>query len=90
MDAGKHVEVEIPVADSWADAQAVMAKQRETGLVCMVMPASSTPALSRSSKTSASSFRSVFGAPGTPYPAVAPGTMEASKPATISFVPGGP
>lgn len=36
MDAGKHVEVEIPVADNWADAQAVMAKQRETGLVCMV------------------------------------------------------
>ena len=36
MDAGKHVEVEIPVADSWADAQAVMTKQRETGLVCMV------------------------------------------------------
>ena len=36
MDAGKHVEVEIPVADSWADAQAVLAKQRETGLVCMV------------------------------------------------------
>ena len=36
MDAGKHVEVEIPVADSWADAQAVMAKQKETGLVCMV------------------------------------------------------
>lgn len=36
MDAGKHVQVEIPVADSWADAQAVMAKQRETGLVCMV------------------------------------------------------
>lgn len=36
MDAGKHVEVEIPVADSWADAQAVMAKQQETGLTCMV------------------------------------------------------
>jgi 2-hydroxy-4-carboxymuconate semialdehyde hemiacetal dehydrogenase len=36
MDAGKHVEVEIPLADSWADAEAVMAKQRETGLVCMV------------------------------------------------------
>jgi len=36
MDAGKHVEVEIPVADTWAEAQAVMAKQRETGLVCMV------------------------------------------------------
>lgn len=36
MDAGKHVEVEIPVADSWADAQAVLAKQQETGLICMV------------------------------------------------------
>lgn len=36
MSAGKHVEVEIPVADSWADAEVVMAKQRETGLVCMV------------------------------------------------------
>ena len=36
MDAGKHVEVEIPVADSWGEAQAVLAKQQETGLVCMV------------------------------------------------------
>lgn len=36
MDAGKHVQVEIPLADSWRDAEAVMAKQRETGLVCMV------------------------------------------------------
>ncbi len=36
MNAGKHVEVEIPLADSWDDAQAVMAKQKETGLVCMV------------------------------------------------------
>ena len=36
MDAGKHVQVEIPLADSWADAEAVVAKQRETGLVCMV------------------------------------------------------
>jgi len=36
MDAGKHVEVEIPVADSWDEAQAVLAKQQETGLVCMV------------------------------------------------------
>ena len=36
MDAGKHVEVEIPLADSWADARAVAAKQEETGLVCMV------------------------------------------------------
>ncbi|HWV12388.1 MAG TPA: Gfo/Idh/MocA family oxidoreductase [Sphingobium sp.] len=36
MDAGKHVQVEIPLADSWADAQAVLAKQQETGLTCMV------------------------------------------------------
>lgn len=36
MEAGKHVEVEIPVADSWTDAEAVVRKQQETGLVCMV------------------------------------------------------
>lgn len=36
MEAGKHVQVEIPLADSWADAQAVLAKQQQTGLVCMV------------------------------------------------------
>jgi 2-hydroxy-4-carboxymuconate semialdehyde hemiacetal dehydrogenase len=36
MDAGKHVQVEIPLADSWAQSQAVLAKQRETGLTCMV------------------------------------------------------
>jgi 2-hydroxy-4-carboxymuconate semialdehyde hemiacetal dehydrogenase len=36
MRAGKHVEVEIPLADSWADAQEVDRVQRETGLVCMV------------------------------------------------------
>jgi len=36
MDAGVHVEVEIPLADNWADAEAVLAKQHETGLVCMV------------------------------------------------------
>jgi len=35
MDAGKHVQVEIPLADSLADAEAVLAKQRETGLVAM-------------------------------------------------------
>lgn len=35
MDAGKHVQVEIPLADSRADAETVLAKQRETGLVCM-------------------------------------------------------
>ncbi|MBO9575060.1 MAG: Gfo/Idh/MocA family oxidoreductase [Sphingobium sp.] len=36
MNAGKHVQVEIPLADSWADAEAVVKKQKETGLVCMV------------------------------------------------------
>ena len=36
MRAGKHVMVEIPLADSWADSQTVAALQRETGLVCMV------------------------------------------------------
>jgi 2-hydroxy-4-carboxymuconate semialdehyde hemiacetal dehydrogenase len=36
MKAGKHVQVEIPLADSWADAQAVMDMQKKTGLVCMV------------------------------------------------------
>ena len=36
LRAGKHVQVEIPLADSWADAQAVDRVQRETGLVAMV------------------------------------------------------
>ncbi|GGB31549.1 hypothetical protein GCM10011380_21140 [Sphingomonas metalli] len=36
MEAGKHVQVEIPLADSWADSEAVLRKQQETGLVCMV------------------------------------------------------
>lgn len=36
MNAGKHVQVEIPLADSWADALAVVEKQKETGLTCMV------------------------------------------------------
>ena len=36
MKAGKHVQVEIPLADSWADAQAVLDTQMETGLTCMV------------------------------------------------------
>ena len=35
MRAGKHVQVEIPLADSWADAQAVAKVQKQTGLVCM-------------------------------------------------------
>jgi len=36
MKAGKHVQVEIPLADSWKDAEAVEQLQRLTGLVCMV------------------------------------------------------
>ena len=36
MQAGKHVEVEIPLADSLADAEDVNRVQKETGLVCMV------------------------------------------------------
>jgi 2-hydroxy-4-carboxymuconate semialdehyde hemiacetal dehydrogenase len=36
MRAGKHVQVEIPLADNWADAQAVAALQQQTGLTCMV------------------------------------------------------
>ena len=36
MEAGKHVEVEIPLADSLADAQAVLANQEQAGLVAMV------------------------------------------------------
>ena len=36
MKAGKHVQVEIPLADSWGDAQEVLKVQEETGKVCMV------------------------------------------------------
>jgi 2-hydroxy-4-carboxymuconate semialdehyde hemiacetal dehydrogenase len=36
MRAGKHVQVEIPLADNWADAQEVAAVQSETRRVCMV------------------------------------------------------
>ena len=36
LRAGKHVEVEIPLADSLADAESVERTRRETGLVCMV------------------------------------------------------
>ena len=36
MQAGKHVQVEIPLADSWSDAEAVAEIQRRTGLTCMV------------------------------------------------------
>jgi len=36
LRAGKHVQVEIPLADSWADALEVARVQEETGLVAMV------------------------------------------------------
>jgi 2-hydroxy-4-carboxymuconate semialdehyde hemiacetal dehydrogenase len=36
LKAGKHVQVEIPLADSWKDAEAVDQVQKLTGLVCMV------------------------------------------------------
>ncbi len=35
MRAGKHVEIEIPIADSLADAERILAVQKETGLVAM-------------------------------------------------------
>ena len=36
MNAGKHVQIEIPLADSWSDALAVATRAEETGLTCMV------------------------------------------------------
>ena len=36
LRAGKHVQVEIPLADCWADCLEVNRVQQETGLVCMV------------------------------------------------------
>jgi 2-hydroxy-4-carboxymuconate semialdehyde hemiacetal dehydrogenase len=36
LEAGKHVQVEIPLCDALADGEAVLAKQQETGLVAMV------------------------------------------------------
>jgi 2-hydroxy-4-carboxymuconate semialdehyde hemiacetal dehydrogenase len=36
LDAGVHVQVEIPLADSWKDAEAVAERARQTGLVAMV------------------------------------------------------
>ena len=35
MRAGKHVQIEIPIADSWADTEAIDKVQQETGLTCM-------------------------------------------------------
>ena len=36
LEAGKHVQVEIPLCDNLADGEAVLKKQQETGLVAMV------------------------------------------------------
>ena len=36
LEAGKHVQVEIPLADNWRDALAVAELQTRTGLICMV------------------------------------------------------
>ena len=36
LEAGKHVQVEIPLCDNLAEGEAVLAKQQETGLVAMV------------------------------------------------------
>ena len=36
LEAGKHVQVEIPLADNWVDAQRVAKVQRSTGLIAMV------------------------------------------------------
>ena len=35
MKAGKHVQIEIPVADSLADTQVILNAQKETGLIAM-------------------------------------------------------
>jgi 2-hydroxy-4-carboxymuconate semialdehyde hemiacetal dehydrogenase len=35
MRAGKHVQIEIPIADTLADAEALAKMQKETGLICM-------------------------------------------------------
>jgi 2-hydroxy-4-carboxymuconate semialdehyde hemiacetal dehydrogenase len=35
LEAGKHVEVEIPIADSLADAKRIAAAQKKTGLIAM-------------------------------------------------------
>jgi 2-hydroxy-4-carboxymuconate semialdehyde hemiacetal dehydrogenase len=35
MQAGKHVHIEIPIADSLADAERILAVQKETGLIAM-------------------------------------------------------
>ncbi len=36
LAAGKHVQVEIPLADCWSDAEAVARAQQQSGRICMV------------------------------------------------------
>lgn len=36
LHAGKHVQVEIPLADSWKDAEAVLHAHQQAGRICMV------------------------------------------------------
>jgi len=36
MQAGKHVEIEIPIADFFVDTQRITEIQKETGLIAMV------------------------------------------------------
>ena len=54
LRAGKHVQVEIPLADSLRDAYAVADLQRQPGtpLFTAVMPAASTPATSMCTRRS--------------------------------------
>jgi 2-hydroxy-4-carboxymuconate semialdehyde hemiacetal dehydrogenase len=35
MRAGKHVQIEIPISDSLADAETLLQTQKETGVICM-------------------------------------------------------
>ena len=35
MRAGKHVQIEIPMADSLADSERLVKVQKETGVICM-------------------------------------------------------
>ena len=36
LHAGKHVQIEMPLAESWADVMEVARVQQQTGLICMV------------------------------------------------------
>ena len=35
MRAGKHVQIEIPIADTLADSELLVKVQKETGVICM-------------------------------------------------------